>query len=133
MGEVYRVARRHAHLVYVAVERVFSERRTSILANALNPRKWWSIVKAAVFGASSSLPLLVDKGCRLVWSADLNASLFLAHFDVKQCRDSFQQPHSCDPSLLLCSVGFRSSFVRRLLLNLGLYSGNDPDGMIPHF
>ena len=42
--------------------------------------------------------------------ADEKVSMFLAHFDAKQYRDSFQQPHSCDPSSVLCSVAFRSSF-----------------------
>ena len=55
-------------------------------------------MKTAVFGASPSLPRLVDRGGRLVWSAEEKASLFSAHFDAKQWRDSFQQPHSCDPS-----------------------------------
>ena len=47
--------------------------------------------------------------------------------------ESFQQPHSCDPSPALFSVAFRSSFVRSLLLDLDPYSGNDPDGMFPLF
>ena len=48
-----------------------------------------------------------------------------------QCRDSFQPPHSYGPSPVLCSVGFQSSFVCHLLLNLDSYGGNDPDGMFP--
>ena len=55
----------------------------------------------AIFGESSSLLLLVDRGGRLVWSAEEKASLSSAHFDTKQCRDSFQQPHFCDPSPVL--------------------------------
>ena len=37
-----------------------------------------------------------------------NAPLFFAHFDVKQCRFSFQQSHSCDSSPVLCTVAFQS-------------------------
>ena len=64
---------------------------------------WWSTVKTAVFGTSSNLPSLVDRGGKLVWSADEKASLFSAHFDAKQCRDGF---HSCDPfsSIVFCCL-----------------------------
>ena len=59
--------------------------------------------------------------------------MFSAHFDAKQCRNSFQQLHACDPSPVLCSVAFRSSFIRRLLLDLNLCGGNAHDGMFPLF
>ena len=51
-------------------------------------------------------------------SADEKASLFSAHFEARWCRDNFQQPYSCDLSLVLCSVVFRSIFVCSLLLDL---------------
>ena len=53
--EEYRVARRRDQLFYEDDERAFTERSKSILMNASNPRKEWSIVKTEVFGASSSL------------------------------------------------------------------------------
>ena len=59
--------------------------------------------------------------------------MFSAHFDAKQCMDSFQQPHICDPSSVLCSVAFRSSFIRRLLLDPDSYGGNDPAVLLPLF
>ena len=65
----------------------------------------------------------------LVCSADEKASLFSAIFEAKQCSDSFQQPHSCDSSPVLCSIAFRSSFVTSLLLDLYLYDGNALGGM----
>ena len=86
-----------------------------------------------VFGVSFSLPTFVDKGGRLAWSADEKASLFSAHFDDKQCRDGFQQLHSCDPSPVLCSVAFWSSSIRSFFLDLNSNSGNDLDGMFPLF
>ena len=46
--------------------------------------------------------------------------------------DILQQPHSCDPSPVLCSVAFRSSYILSLLLDLDPY-GNDPNGMLPLF
>ena len=130
--EEYRVARCRAQLVYEEVERVFAEWST-LLMKALNLRKSWSTVKTAVFGASSSLSPVVDKGSKLVWSPDEKASLFLVYFDAKQCRDNIQQPHSCDPYLTLCSDAFRYSFIRSLFLDLYPYGGNDPDGMAPLF
>ena len=63
----------------------------------------------------------------------MKASLFSAHFNAKQCRDISQQPHSCEPSPVLCSVVFRSSFIRSLLVDLDPYCGNNPDGMFPLF
>ena len=125
------MARPRVHLVYEDTKQAFTERSKSFLTNAPNPSKWWSTVKTAVFGASSSLPPLADRTGKLVWSADEKASLFSAHLDAKrfkiQCRDIFQQSHSCAPSLVLFSVAFRSSFIRSLLLHLDLYGGNDSE------
>ena len=59
--------------------------------------------------------------------------MFLAHFDAKQRRDGFQQPHSRDPSPVLCSVAFQDSFVRSLFLDLDPYGENDSDRMNPLF
>ena len=55
------------------------------------------------------------------------------HFDAKHCRDSLQQSHSCDSSPVLCSVAFRSSLIRSLLLDLDPYGENDPDGILSFF
>ena len=49
-------------LVHRDAERTFTERGNSLLTNATNSRKWWSILKTMVFGASSSLPPLLDSG-----------------------------------------------------------------------
>ena len=88
--EEYRVARRYTQHVYVEVERAFNERGNVLLSIASNPRNWWSTVKMAVFGVSSSFLPLLDGGGRLIWSAEEKASLFSAHFDAKQCKNSFQ-------------------------------------------
>ena len=56
-----------------------------------------------------------------------------AQFDANPCRECFEQPHSCDPSPVLCSVAFRSSVVPKLLLDLVPYDENDRDGILPHF
>ena len=88
--------------------------------NAQSPNKWWSTLKSAVFDLSSSLPSLVggDGGlvCQSVGKADLSD-----HFDGKQSRESVDLPLTCHPSPRLTSFAFRSSEVRHLLLDLGLY------------
>ena len=58
------MARRRAQLVYGDAERAFTGRR--LLTNASNSRKWLSTVSTAVFGASSCLPPMVDRGGKLV-------------------------------------------------------------------
>ena len=68
-----------------------------------------------------------------VWSPDKKTSFFSGHFDAKQCRDSFQQPHSCDPFLVLSFVAFQSSSIHSLLLDLDSNRGNDPDAIFPLF
>ena len=44
----------------------FSDRNRDVLMNVQSPHKWWSTLKSAVFGSSSSLPPLVRVGGGLV-------------------------------------------------------------------
>ena len=48
--------------------------------NTQSSQKWWSTLKSAVFGSSSSLPPLVSEGglqvCKLVGKADLLSDHF---------------------------------------------------------
>ena len=48
-----------ANETYSEAKRQFSARNRDVLMNAQFPHKWWSILKSAVFGLSSSLPPLV--------------------------------------------------------------------------
>ena len=59
--------------------------------------------------------------CHFWWTGDLSWS------------DSFHTPHFCDLTPVLCSVAFRSSFIRSLLLDLDPYGENNPDGMFSFF
>ena len=61
------------------------------------------------------------------------AFLFLAHFDAKQCTNSFQYSHFCDCCPALRSVAFRFSLVHDLLLDLDSLGGNDSDGLFAFF
>ena len=101
--------------------------------NAQSPHKWWSTLKSAVFGLSSSLPPLVGGGGGLVCELVGNVDLLSDHFDGKQSRESVDLPLTCHISLSLTSLAFRSSEVRRLLLDLDPYGGSYPLGMFPLF
>ena len=93
--------------------------------NAQSPHKWWSTLKSAVFGFSSPLPPLVGGGGGLVCESVGKADLLSDHFDVKQSRESLDLPLTCLQSPCLTSFAFRSSEVRRLLLDLDPYGGSD--------
>ena len=80
--------------------------------------------KSALFGLSSSLPPLVGGGGVLVCESVGKADLLSDHFDSKQSRESVDLPLTCHPSPTLTSFAFRSSEVRRLLLDLDPYGGS---------
>ena len=101
--------------------------------NAHSPHKWWCTLKSAVFGLSSSLPPLDGGGGGLVCESVDKADLLSDHFDCKQSRESVDLLLTCHPSPRLTSFAFRSSVVRRLLLDLDPYGGSDPLGMFHLF
>ena len=88
----------------------------AILMNVQSPHKWWSTLKSAVFGTSSSLPPLVSEGGGLVCESVGHADLLLDHFDRKQSREAVDLPLTCHPSQSLTTFAFRSREVRHLLL-----------------
>ena len=61
------------------------------------------------------------------------ADLLPDHFNSKQSRESVDLPFTFHPSPSLTTLAFRSSEVRRPLLDLDLYGCSDPLGMFPHF
>ena len=97
-----------------------------------SPLKWWSTLKSAVFGSSSSLPPLVSEGDGLVCESVGKANLLSYHFDSKQSREA-DLLLTCHPSPSLTTFAFRSTEVRRLLLDLDPHGGTDPLGMFPLF
>ena len=52
-------------------KRQFSDRNRDVLMKVQSPHKWWSTLKSAVFGSSSSLPPLVSEGDGLVCESRL--------------------------------------------------------------
>ena len=67
--------------------------------------------------------------CESVGKADL----LLDHFDSKQSREAVDLLLTCHPSPSLSTFAFRSSEVRRLLLDLDPYGGTVPVGMFHLF
>ena len=67
--------------------------------------------------------------CESVGKADLLSD----HFDSKQSREAVDLPVTCHPSPSLTTFAFRSSEVRRLLLDLDPYGSTDPLGIFAHF
>ena len=61
------------------------------------------------------------------------ADLLSHNFDGKQSRESVDLPLTCRPSPRLTTIAFRSSKVRRLLLDLDPYGSTDPLGIFPFF
>ena len=105
-----------ANETYSEAKSQFSARNRDVLMNAQSPHNWWSTIKSAVLGLSSSLPPLVAGGGGLVCESVSNADLLSDHFDGKLSRESVDLPHACHPSPSLTSFALRSSEVRRLLI-----------------
>ena len=124
-----------ANGTYSEAKRKFSARNRNrdVLFNAEFPHKWWSTLKSAVFGFSSSLQPLFGGSGELVCESVGKADLLSDHFDGKQSRESIDLPLACHLTPSLTSFAFRSSEVRRLLLDLDPYGGSDPLGMFPLF
>ena len=122
-----------ANETYLEAKHQFSARNRDVLMKAQSPHKWWSTLKSAVFGLSSSLQPLVGGGGGLVCESVDKADLLLDHFDGKQSRESVDLPLTCYRSQSLTSFALRSSEVRRLLLDMDPYGGSDPLGMFPLF
>ena len=68
---------------YSEAKRQFSDRNRDVLMNVLSPNKWWSTLKSAVLGSSSSLPPLVSEGGGLVCESVGKAELLSDHLDNK--------------------------------------------------
>ena len=87
-----------ANETYSEAKRQFSDRNRDVLMTVQSPHKWWSTLKSAVFGSSSSLPQLVSEGGGLVCESVGKADLPLDHFDSKQSREAVDLPLTCHPS-----------------------------------
>ena len=93
-----------ANETYSEAKRQFSVSNRDVLMNVQSPPKWWSTLKSAVFGSSSSLPPLVREGVGLVCESVGKADLLSDHFDSKQSREAVDLLLTCHqfPSFHLC-------------------------------
>ena len=120
-----------ANETYSEAKRQFSARNKEVLMNAQSPLKWWSTLKSAIFGLSSSLPPLLGEGGEQVCESVDKADLLSDQFDGNQSRKSVDLPLTCHPSPRLISFALRSSEVRHRVLDLDPYGGSDSLGMFP--
>ena len=81
-----------ANVTYSETKLLFSVRNRDVISKAQSPHTWWSTLKSAVFGVSSSLPPLVGGGGGLVCGSVGNADLLSDNFDSKQCREPIDLP-----------------------------------------
>ena len=79
------------------------------------------------------MPPPVSEGGGLVCESVGKPDLLSDHFDSKQSREAVDLHLTCHPSPSLTADAFRSSEVRRLLLDLDPYGGTDPFGTFPLF
>ena len=79
------------------------------------------------------MPPLVGGGGRLVCGSVGNADLLSDNFNGKQSWESVDLPLTCHPCPRLTTFAFKSSEVRRLLLDLDSFVGTDPFRMFPLF
>ena len=122
-----------ANETYLEAKHQFIDRNKNVLMNTQSPHKWWSTLQSAMFGLSSSLPPLVSEGGGLVCESVGKADLLSDHFDIKQSRKAVDMLLTCHQSPRFTTFVFRSSEVRRHLLDLDPYSGTDPLGRFPLF
>ena len=106
----------------------FSIRNRDVLINVQSPHKWWSTLKSAVFGSSSSLPTLVIGGGGLVCESVTKTDLLSDQFYSNQSKESDDLPTTCHPppSVIILAL-------RNLLLDLDSNGGTDPLGMFSRF
>ena len=83
---------------YTDATRQISDRNRDVLMNVQSPHKWWSTLKSAMFGSSSSFPPLVSDGGGLVCESVGKADLLSDHFDSKQSREAVDLLLTCHPS-----------------------------------
>ena len=98
-----------ANETYSEAKRQFSDRNRDVLMNVQSPHKeteWWSTLKSAVFGSSSSLPPIVSEGGGLVCESVGKADLLSDHFDSKQSREVVDLPLTCHPFPSLTTFAF---------------------------
>lgn len=122
-----------AQRVYSTAEREYNSHLQEVLAGATQPHKWWSSLKASLFGIDSTMPALRDSDGSISFDPLTKANMLSNTFVNKQSDQELQLPLTCFPSPNLKSIAFKSAELRQYLLDLDTYGGIDPDGFFPLF
>ena len=125
--------RRQAQDIYMRAERAYNDGVKEVLLSSSDDHKWWSTLKSSLFGVDSSMPPLLNADGSAIYCPKAKAERLADVFDSKQCGESLLLPQACFPEPKLCSMAFRSSEVKTLLLNLDSHGGIDPNGIFPIF
>lgn len=118
---------------YNTAERDYNSHVQEVLAGATQPHKWWNIVKSSLFGTDSTTPPLQDSDGSFTFDSLRKAIILSRIFINKQSDQELSLPLTCFQRPSLSSVAFRSSEVKRYLLDLDSFGGTDPDGFFPLF
>ena len=113
------LARAEAQRVYGAASEPHHECTRNTLKYSTCSHKWLETLKGSIFGVNCSIPALRRPGSGLLVSPAEKASLMGSQFDSELCREQFVTPLSCFPQSMCNSLAFRTSFLLRLLLDLG--------------
>ena len=122
-----------AQEVYSLAEREYNRGVKETLENATQSHKWWSTLKSALFGIDDGMPPLLKEDGTLTQCPKEKSTLFANVFDGKQSSEDVAIPQSCHPEAKLTTLAFRSSEIKKLMLNLDPYGGSGPDGIFPLF
>ena len=114
-------SRTEAQRVYWVAMASNNEHARRTLTSTTCSHKWWETLKGSIFGKKPSSPALRGPGGALVVSPAEKASLLVALFDSKQCREQFVTPFSYFSRPVCNSLAIRTSVLRRLLLDLDSY------------
>ena len=129
----YTRLRARAQTVYASAEKDYNIGIRENLLGVVNPHKWWSTFKSALFGVDQTGPPLLKPDGTLAHNPREKAALFADVFDGKQCGDELSMPLTCFPEAKLIKIAFRSRELKNLLMELDVYGGAGPDGIFPMF
>ena len=102
---------------YAAAEKEYNDNIRDIFLGTKNSGKWWSTLKAALFGVAVAVSPLLRPAGSLTHCPKEKAGLFADVFDSKQSNDSLTMPQSCFSDAPL-TLAFCSTEVKKLLLEL---------------
>ena len=119
-----------ANETYSEAKRQFSVKNRDVLINAQSPHKWWSTLKSAMFGLSSSLPPLDGGGGGLVCESVGKADLLSDHSDGKQSRESVDLLLTCHSSPKTYHLCLQVEWGQTFLVRLGPLWRHRPMGYV---